>query len=195
VQPALDAEPGLVKPGHLAGGDLLAGVLQEPAEPPGGAGGQCCDRPGRQRDAEQLGQRLRGALFGQELPGIQVDDDRGDPRPVLDRSFRAGRGGGFGPVPAAAYPLDQLVLGHRDRGLRQVDDLAAFHPGDRPARQARRAAAAAARLVAHLPVRPRHLRQRAALMPVLPARLAAAPLPQRPPRRRLVQLLAGRRLR
>ena len=34
----------------------------------------------------------------------------------------------------------------------------------------------------HLPVRPGHLRQRRALMPVLPARLAAAFLPQRPRR-------------
>ncbi len=47
--------------------------------------------------------------------------------------------------------------------------------------------------MAQLPVRPGHLRQRGALMPVLPARLAPAPFPQRPPRRRLVQSLAGRR--
>ena len=182
VQPAVHAEPGLVEPGHLAGGDLLAGVLQEPAQPPGGAGGDARHRPGRQRDAEQLGQRLRGALFGQELPGVQVDDDRGDPRPVLHRPLRALRGRGLGAVPAAAFPLDQLMLGHRDRGFGQVEDLAALHPGDRPARQARPAAAAAARLMAHLPVRPGHLRQRRARMPVLPARLAAGPLPQRPRR-------------
>jgi hypothetical protein len=30
VQPALDAESGLVEPGYLAGGDLVAGMLQEP---------------------------------------------------------------------------------------------------------------------------------------------------------------------
>ena len=116
VQPAVHAEPGLVEPGHLAGGDLPAGVLQEPAEPPGGAGGDRRDRPGRQRDAEQLGQRLRGALLGQELPGVQVDDDRGDPRPVLHRRLRALRGRGLGAVPAAAFPLDQLMLGHLHRG-------------------------------------------------------------------------------
>jgi hypothetical protein len=40
---------------------------------------------------------------------------------------------------------------------------------------------------------PACLRQRAALMPVLPAGRSAAFLPQRPPRRRLVQPLAGRR--
>src|ERR1700732_3724443 len=48
--------------------------------------------------------------------------------------------------------------------------------------------------MARLPVRPGHLRQRGAHMPVLPAGLAAAFLPHRPrPRRRLVKPLAGRR--
>jgi hypothetical protein len=75
-QPAFDPEPGLVEPGHLAAGDLPAGVLQEPAEPAGRASGDARHRPGRQRDAEQFSQRLRGPLLRQELPGIQVDDDR-----------------------------------------------------------------------------------------------------------------------
>ena len=82
--------------------------------------------------------------------------------------------GGPGPLPAPAFPLDQLMLSHRDRGFGQVEDLAALHPGDRPARKARTAPPAAARLMAELPVRPGRLRQRRALMPVLPARLAAA---------------------
>ncbi len=142
-------------------------------EPPGSAGGDPGDRAGRQRDAEQLSQRLRGALLGQELPGVQVDDDRGDPRPVLHRPLCALRCRGLGAVPATAFPLDHLMLGHRDRHFRQVEDLAALHSGDRPARQARPAPAAAAGLMEQLPVRPGHLRQRAALMPVLPARLAA----------------------
>jgi hypothetical protein len=37
VQPTLHAESGLAGPGHLGRGDLAAHVLQEPAEPPGGA--------------------------------------------------------------------------------------------------------------------------------------------------------------
>ncbi|MGH3214755.1 MAG: hypothetical protein ACRDN1_02335 [Trebonia sp.] len=68
--------------------------------------------------------------------------------------------------------------GHRDRHFGQVEDLAALHPGDRPPGQASPALAAAARLVAHLPARSGYLRQRAALMSVLPAGLAAAFLPQ-----------------
>jgi hypothetical protein len=49
------------------------------------------------------------------------------------------------------------MLGHRDRGFGQVEDLAALHPGDRPRGQARPAPSAAARLVPQLPVRPGHL--------------------------------------
>ena len=92
---------------------------------------------------------------------------------------------GPGPLPAPAFPLDQLMLGHRDRGFGQARDLAGLHPGDRPPGQACPAPSAAARLVPQLPVRPGHLGQRAALMPALPARLAAGFLPQppRPPRR------------
>jgi hypothetical protein len=71
VQPAVHPEPGLVEPGHLAGHDLASGVLRELAEPGGRAGGNARHRPRRQRDAEQLGQHLRGALLGQELPAYR----------------------------------------------------------------------------------------------------------------------------
>jgi hypothetical protein len=97
------------------------------------------------------------SCLGQKLPSVQVHDDRRDPRPVLHRPVRARRRGGPGPLPAPAFPLDQLMLGHRDRGFGQVEDLAALHPGDRPPGQARPAPSAAARLVSQLPVRPGHL--------------------------------------
>lgn len=82
-----------------------------------------------------------------------------------------GRRGGPGPLPAPAFPLDQLMPSHRDRGFGQVEDRAALHPGDRPPGQARPAPCATARRVPQLPVRPGHLGQRAALMPVLAAGL------------------------
>ena len=175
---------------------ICRGMLQELAEPPGGAGGDARHRPRRQRNPEQLGQRLRGALLGQKLAGVQVDDDRGEPRPYC-----------AGPSePCGAAALVRCPQPHSRSiswcsvtvtvTVRQVEDLAALHPGHRAPCQPGPAPPAPARLMAHLPVRPGHLRQRAALMPVLPARLAAALLPQRPrPRRRLVQPLAGRRLR
>ena len=127
-------------------------------------------------------------------PGVQVHDDRSDPRPVLHRRLRAGRRRALGALPAAAFPLDQLMLGHLGAHRLQVEDLAALHPGHRPSRQPGPAPAAAARLMADLPVRPGHLRQCRPLMPVLPAGLAAAFLPQRPRlRRRLRQPLTRRR--
>jgi hypothetical protein len=80
-------------------------------------------------------------------------------------------------MPAAALPLDQLMLGHLDPHRRQVEDLAPLHRRHRPARQARPAAGAAGRLMTHLPVRPRHLRQGLAAVARLPAGLAAGLLP------------------
>ena len=82
----------------------------------------------------------------------------------------------FDAVPAAAFPLDQPVLGHLGANRLQVKDLPALHGGDRAVRQPGTAPAAAARLMADLPVRPDRLPQRHPLVPVLPAGLAAARL-------------------
>jgi len=46
-----------------------------------------------------------------------------------------------GAVPAVAFPLDQLMLGHPDLHRQQVEDLAALHRSHQPARQARHAPA------------------------------------------------------
>ncbi len=85
------------------------------------------------------------------------------------------------------------MLGHLHRQGRQVEDLAALHPGHRPARQVCPAPAAAAGLMPLFPVRPGNLRQRRTFMPSLAAWPAPALLPQRP-RRGLAQPLAGGRL-
>jgi hypothetical protein len=76
-------------------------------------------------------------------------------------------------VPAALL-LDQPMLGHCDRDFRQVEDLAALHPGDRSSHQPRPAPGAAGRLMPKLLVRPGYLRQRRARMPILPSGSAAA---------------------
>jgi hypothetical protein len=111
--------------------------------------------------------------------------------PYWTGGFCSLRGGGLGAVPAAALALDQLMPGRVDLDRRQVEDLAAVHPGYLPARQTAPAAAAAARLMPYFPVRPGHLGQRRALMPVLPAGFAAGLLPQRPrPGRRLAEPFA-----
>jgi hypothetical protein len=157
VQPPVHPEPGLVESRDRAADDLLAGMLQEPAEPAGGPCGERGDRPRRQRHAEQFGERLSRPLLGQELPDVQVDDDRSDPRPVARRRLRALRGRGLGAHPAGAFPLDQLMLGHLSPDRRQAGYLAALHPGHRSSRQAGAAAPAPGRLMPELPVRPGHL--------------------------------------
>jgi len=86
-------------------------------------------------------------------------------------------------VPAGTFALNQLMLGHLDRRRRQIEDLAALHPGDRAARPPAPAPAAAGRLMAYLPVRPGRLHQGLPVVPILPARLTPGLLPQRPRRR------------
>jgi hypothetical protein len=190
----LHPEPGLIEPRYRAASDLFPRPVQEAIELAGGADGDGGDRPRGDWDAEQLGQRLRGPLLRQELPDVEVDDDRGDPGPVAGRGVRPFWGRGLGAVPAGAFPLDQLMLGHHHLHRRQVKDLAALYPGDRQARQGCPAPAAAARLMALFPVRLGHLRQRGALMAVLPAGLAPGLLSQRPRPRRLGEPFAGGRL-
>ncbi len=88
------------------------------------------------------------------------------------------------------------MLGHLDLQRGQVEGLPPLHPGDRPACQRPPAAGAAARFVRHLMVWVGHLPQRPAPMAILPARLPASFLAQRPRlRRRLVQPLRTRGLR
>jgi hypothetical protein len=107
VQRTRHPEPGLVEPSHLAGGDGLLDPRQEAVQPPGGAGGERGGRARRQWDAKQLSQRLRGPLLRQELAGIQVHDDRGDPRAILHRRHRPHWPLALGPHPARAFPLNE----------------------------------------------------------------------------------------
>ena len=85
----------------------------------------------------------------------ELHTDEHDPQaPELHGRLRPGRRRAPGALPAAAFPPGQLMLGHLGAHRRRVEDLAALHPGHRPARQPGVAPAAAARLRADLPVRP-----------------------------------------
>ena len=111
VQRARHAQPGLIEPGHL--GVARSGRRPRSRNPSSPSAARAViARHGAlgDRGAEQLGQRLRGALLRQELPDIEVEHDRGDPRPVLHRrahTLRRGAAGG-GPAPTAAG--DELVF-------------------------------------------------------------------------------------
>jgi len=67
VQPACYPQAGLVEPDHLGSGDAVGDLLEEPLEPVGGTVGHGSHGAFGDRGAEQLGQRLSGALFGQKL--------------------------------------------------------------------------------------------------------------------------------
>ena len=70
-QSALDPEPGLIEMRKLRRRDRVADLLGELAQTISGPGGHPRDRPTRDRRSEQLGQRLGGALLGQELADVQ----------------------------------------------------------------------------------------------------------------------------
>src|SRR2546430_1124143 len=57
---------------------------RNPFRPPAARGGSGHGAL-RDRGAEQLGQGSRRAFLRQELSHVEIDDDRGDPRPVLHR--------------------------------------------------------------------------------------------------------------
>jgi hypothetical protein len=137
-------------------------------------------RPGFRLRSEDSGMPNSSAsacavcFLGQDLPDIQIDDDRGDPRPVL---HRASAPSGAAPLVWCPQPHSRSIsrcsvtlifTGGRSKTWRRST------PGDRPARQARPAPAEAAQLVTLFPVRPGHLRQCPALVAILPAWLAAA---------------------
>lgn len=63
--------------------------------------------------------------------GMQADDDRRDPRPVLGRCLRPGRGSRHGPPPAGAFPLDELALGPSPLPA-GFENPPPVHGGDRP---------------------------------------------------------------
>src|SRR6266508_1831751 len=188
VQLARHSQPGLVETHHLGAGELVTHVGQKPVEAPGGPLGERGDGTTRQWGAEQFGQGLGGAFLGQELPDVQIHHDRGDPRPVLHRGVHPGRCLTPGALPAHAFPLHQLVLGHLDAYRRQVELLAPLHGGDRPACQRTPATGARPRFVYHLVFWLGHLPKRRPVVAVLPTRLTAGLLTQRPRlRRRLGQ--------
>jgi hypothetical protein len=173
-QPALDPQPGLIEVHHLRGGEVGAHPLHKPAQPVGQAGGHRRDRTFRDRDAEQLSQRGGGALFGQELPDVEIDDDRGDPRAVLHRRGHPLGGIGAGRGFASATSLDTLMLDRPHAHRRDVEHLPVFPTHFRRPTQIVAVAPATPRLVGDDLVGDRDRGQRRPRMPALPTMLAAA---------------------
>ena len=102
MQLAGDPQPGLVEPGGLGLDDAVLDLVEEPVQPVGGPRGHGRDGALGHRGAEQFGQCLGGAFLRHELAHIQIQDDRGDPRPVLHR-----RGHTAGGAPQVVVPHEQ----------------------------------------------------------------------------------------
>jgi hypothetical protein len=137
------------------------------------------DRPGADRGTEQLTQRGRSAVFGQELPDIQIDDDRGDPWPVLHRRVNAHRRRTARAHAAGALPFDELVLFHPYRNRRDVKLLPTPHTHPRGTSQTSPAPPTSGRLMDHHLIGHCDGTQRGTRMPLLATRFTAATPPQR----------------
>ncbi len=155
VQPARHPEPGLIEPGDRAGGDVLAGPLQEPLQPPGGPGGEGGDRPSDSGMPNSSASACAVRFLDRNCPAYRQMMTAATRGPYCTGASAPSGAAPRVRVPAAAFPLDQLMLGDLHLHRRQVKDLAALHPGDRPARQRPpRTAAARPGLMPLLPVRP-----------------------------------------
>jgi hypothetical protein len=195
VQRAGDPEPGLVEPGHLGRGNAIGDTVEEAVQSVGGPPGHLRHRRLRHRRAEQLGQRLRGALPRQELPGIQVHSGRGDLGPVLHRRTHTIWRDTAGRRPAHATARDHLMLGHPHRHRRQVEHLPLLHAGFRGTGKPLTATNTRPGLVPNPLVRVGNPFQRRPRMPTLPARPASALATQRLRRRLDERRIRRRRLR
>jgi len=178
----------------FAGGEFVPHLAREPVETPGRPVGERRDGTARQWGTEQLRQGLGGAFLGPELPDVQIHDDRGDARAVLDRGVHPGGCLGPGALPAHAFALHGLMPGHLDADRRQVELLAPLDGGDRPPGKRTPTTSARPGLVCNLVLGLGDLPQRGPVVAVPPTRLAVGLLPQRPRlRRRLGQPIRGRR--
>lgn len=76
--------------GQCRGGHLLGGRAAEGGQGPGTPADPARHGGHRDRSAEQTGQRMRGAVLGQELSVHRIHPDGGQPGPVLQPGRRPG---------------------------------------------------------------------------------------------------------
>ncbi len=148
------------------------------------------------RRAEQIAQRLRGPVLGDELGDIEIDRRRLDPLAIL-----RGRDHAIGKrrlrlAPATLAAVDRgLMFGDHERALGKIEHLAFLDSGRRLRIERPPATAAGARLVSNHPIGIGDLPQRGALVARLPAaRLARSAAQAAGVARLLPQPVARRRL-
>jgi hypothetical protein len=132
VQPARHPGAGLVEVGHRRGRQLCAHRVDEAVQPVGALGQDRGHGAAGHLGADQVGQRLGGALNRQVLLAVQVGDRGADPRTVAGRgAYPIGERRGCHRPAATAAPLGSM-LGDQQATLWQVVDLPgldAHHPG------------------------------------------------------------------
>ena len=129
-----------------------------------------------QRRAEQIVQRLRDPILGDELMDVEINRRRLDTLAILGRRDHAIGKLGLRHAPALRAMIDRsLMFRDQQRTLGKIEHLAFLDPNRRHRIQRRTAMAARAGLVPNHGVGIGDLTQRAALMALLaPARLARA---------------------
>lgn len=184
VLPRPDAQPGFVEvldrcvanPHAYRGGEVLRA--------PRRTADHRADGAGRQRQTQQVLEKLAQAVLGQKLRRRQVGHARAQPRPVLHRGRHVGGEGRSRHAAAAgAGAAINPVLGHTQRrGFGQVPQRGLAVSAHRRA------------VLDHL-IGLRHPRQRAARVAGLAARRPRSLFPQAPrPPRRSARPVARRRL-
>ena len=154
-------------------------------------------RAAGRRRPEQVLQDLRGSLFGHELLGVEIDGRRLDALAILGRRNDAlGKVGARAPAASRAVVDRRPVLGHHQRFLRKVENLALLLADLRRRQEPRLAMRASLRRMLDNPVGLGDLTQRIAAMAFLTAaRLARARAQALQHPRPLLQPVARRRLR
>ena len=198
LQPAGDAKAGLVDMAHLRLADALADasinaleIARLPAHP--------CRDTGRaqHRRAEQIDQRLRRAILGDQLLDVEIDRRRPEPRAILDRrGHRFGKPGPGHPATPRAAVNRRLMFAHPQRALDEVEHLPLLHPCGHRRIERRAAMAARPSLMPHDGIGVGDLPERIALVaPLAAARLARGIAQAARHARLLLQPVARRRLR
>src|SRR5271157_3570472 len=124
--------------------------------------------------AEQIAQRLRGAILGDELLDIEIDRRRLDPLAILHRRDHAIRKRRFRLAAATGATVDRCpMFRDHERALGQIEHLPLVDPDRRLRTERRTAMAAGACRVPNHAIRVADLSQRTPLVaPLTAARLA-----------------------
>lgn len=123
---AADPKAGLIQMFHRRSRHMIAHGDDEASEPCGAGLAHAGNGRRRQIDTEQIGHQFGQTLLGQQLEMQQINDERRDPRAILNRRRDAlGKSRARLPATGRAAASMGAVFGDRQRpGLGQIEHLA-----------------------------------------------------------------------